>query len=925
MASGIERAINFALRVQGVGEVERDFRKVGAAGEQAFEKVEKHANDADKAMSEYTARLKRVAAAAREAFDTAPGTAENRAADPAGYIGARNKAILDRVEVEKRRIQEGLPDMTGGFGQFGSAIDGSSASLLRFLPIAAAGTLAGDALRRAIIGSAEAYMEHERALDSFAANLALAGNQSQASGQQIIAMAERIVAATLQTEESALRAAQVLATVPGITAAGLEAALDASARLADALGTDVADQAEQTAEVLRALAERDMRALVDATKGLNPQLHALVLQLAEAGRTADAQRAYLDGLRQAAGDGPDGLTTATNRLGDAWTRMKIGFAEDFSGPAATALNGLASLLENFRGRTNLAATAWNAFKNVIPFGQVLPALPTAALPPRQRNFDQDTGFAAQFLAEQKNRTASAVVAGFEKRYGSGAGRRTGRAGGAGGRSGQSDAAREADRLKREAEQARSAADRIAESNLDIVLSYQLRAKEAEEKLGLEGGALKAVERRHALEAIMRRLNTEEIDKEVEARRAAALAAGKSFDAATALDEATEAAKAKSAALRDLAERELDAADASAAFARSQAQAKVILEQIKSPIEQLNEEVERAIESLRDGAITADDFNRRMDQLAEGFADVAYEADKGAQAWQGFGHDVGRSLADIALNGGSARDILQQLISLPLDRLLEQNIVNPVADFIDGLTGNNREKNVATARDGLPDASKILGATATLDPAAQGAAISLTQVQTNGIAAAQALQAVALSAGNPIDDLAASTDQAALAMGQLTPATAQFGSALANVLSQLAGGGGGGGSGLLGSLLQIGIGLASGGAAPQASLVGSASAAIAANPGLFASGTDRLPVGKPFWVGENGRELLEMTRGGGVRVHSNQQAHRMMERPAGATVNQTINIPARADPRRTQSSVARGTQVGLARATRKGIAAPAGNR
>jgi murein DD-endopeptidase MepM/ murein hydrolase activator NlpD len=92
---------------------------------------------------------------------------------------------------------------------------------------------------------------------------------------------------------------------------------------------------------------------------------------------------------------------------------------------------------------------------------------------------------------------------------------------------------------------------------------------------------------------------------------------------------------------------------------------------------------------------------------------------------------------------------------------------------------------------------------------------------------------------------------------------------------------------------------------------------------FASGTPGVPVGQWFEVGENGRELMRYSGGNRLQVASNQQSRRFLsEGMSGPVVNQTIMIPAGANPRLSASTVARGTQVGLARATKSGLARPA---
>lgn len=92
-------------------------------------------------------------------------------------------------------------------------------------------------------------------------------------------------------------------------------------------------------------------------------------------------------------------------------------------------------------------------------------------------------------------------------------------------------------------------------------------------------------------------------------------------------------------------------------------------------------------------------------------------------------------------------------------------------------------------------------------------------------------------------------------------------------------------------------------------------------GMFATG-GLIPAGQFGIVGENGPEPVIGTSRGAM-VLPNRRIGEVTGQGDRTTNNYTINVPARTDPRRTMSSVARGAQVGQARATRKGIAAPAG--
>lgn len=917
---GADRAINMALRVIGIGEVERDFKRVGDAGSRSFAAVEKSANGAAREVSEYHARLKRAATAAREAMANSPGLSKGT---PQEIRTNRRDFMLGAIKGEQERILKGLPDLTQELGAAEAGVNGLGGSMLRMTAIGAAVGSGLAMLGQGLRASLEAWTEHQQALDSFQAALALTGNRSNATGAEIEAMAQRVVDSTGQTETAALKAAQVLATVPGITREGLDAALDSASRLADALGVDVTQTAENTAKVLTALADRDMAGLVKATEGLNDGLRASVLELAEAGRTAEAQRIYIEGLRAAAGTGPDGLTAATNQLTDSWDRFKRSVGEQAAEPAAEGVGFLARALDSASAATDAFGGRWLSLLATLSQPVLIPQAILGLFggggkkggfdPKTQDRYDPE--FAAGVVQESKaarDRTALQAVLGRVKpSSGGSAGGSRRRAGGGGG--GKSDAQREAERLQREAEQARKSADQVAQANTDVVDSWKQRVADIEATVGLEGAALDAVRRQQDVEAAVRRINTELIDKEVVARRAAAAAAGQQFDQAGAYREAAAMVGQQASEVRALAQRYAEAERATDDFNQRQAETRAVLDQVQTPFEALTRDVEKLVEQLRAGDISGDTFNRRMDQLAEQLAAMRYEADKSAHAWRGFGQDVGRTLQDIVFNGGSAAEILQQLIALPLDRLWQANITDPIADWIDGLTGNNQAKNVDAARAALP-------------VAADGAAVSVTTLGSAAQGAASQLNLIALGVNDPMNQLAATTAQTAAAQQALIPLTGQLGGAMGQVIAMLSGGGGGG-SGILGAVLSVaGAAFGAPSAGTLARLAPSAGAAIAANPALFASGTDQVPVGRPFFVNENGQEAFEFTSGGKLRVHSNQRVRMMMDGDGGgSTIIQNITVPERADPRRTGSSIARSTQGAIARAARKGLASPGGRR
>lgn len=894
MASRADRAINMALRVTGLSEVERDFKKAGAAGEASFKQVEKAANGADRAMSEYTARLKRVANQARTDFSTNRDVQAARLQDPAGYRPALNNYVLTAVNTEKERIAAGLPDLTQKLDDVGEA---ASRTGVRATAMGAAAGLAFTGMVFGVRASIDAFLEHENVLDSFEAKLSLAGNQSDATAKQIEGMARAVVETSNQTLEATLKASTMLATIPGMTAETMQAALQSTAAFADKIGEELPDVLEaRTMPVLRALADKDVTALREALQDLDGDTGKTILTLAEAGDTAGAQAALFAKLSEAAGDGPNGLATSTSKASRSWQEFKSYMGDQFAAPMAAALDLISGALDRLRGKADAAGVSVLTMLNRMNAAQQGAAFDAL----RSRGIFMPVAD----LLLGGNIPSAPPIAPLPKVPKP----RQGRGGG-----GKSDAEREQEQLDRAAKTAREAADRIREANDKVIEDYRRRAEEAAAKIGLEGAALQALERHYEVEAAVRRINTELIDKEVEARRAEAAAKKETFDEPAARAAATAAVAEQSRQVRDLAESYADAAEDIEYFNQRQAQAKAILEDLETPLDRLEKLVDQAIESLHRGDITADQFNRRMDQLAEGFADAAYGANKAAQAWRGFGGDVGRAFSDIILNGGDALDILQEFIRLPLERLLYQNVEMPIANLIDGLTGNNQDKNIAEARAGLPNAFL---SDVSVEGAATGSAIALNEVATSASMAATALDTIGVREA-AMDDFAMKTGTAASQLDNLTPAAARFGS----MLDSLIGGGGGSGFGsLLGSLagaLIPGSGITKAGLAAIAPDV---SATIAANPGLFASGTDRLPIGMPFEVGENGRERMTYLGGDRLRVDSNQSVRRAARENGGTTVIQNnIRIPERADPRRTASSVNRGTQRALALASRKGLA------
>lgn len=311
-------------------------------------------------------RLVRVAKAAREAFERIPEVQLARQLEPEGFKGAQQQFVDDIVQQETQNIAEGLPESTEALEGLNASSGKAGAGLARFAGYAAAAAAAIYYLYEAASASIAAFEESERNLATLNASLISTGNLSLATASQIEEFAARTADATLQTEASAQTAAATLATVPGLTADAFEDALEVSARFADAMQTDVADVVSNTvAPAFTALADNDVEALYEAMDGLNPVLQETVINLADAGRTADAQAALLNGLAEAAGDGPNGVTSAADKANKAWEDLKAQVGEDIAPAVTSILNAISDSLVRLKGFASDVAVGWEAMKGVL--------------------------------------------------------------------------------------------------------------------------------------------------------------------------------------------------------------------------------------------------------------------------------------------------------------------------------------------------------------------------------------------------------------------------------------------------------------------------------------------------------------------------------------------------------------------------------
>lgn len=898
------RAVNLALRIVGIADAERDFKRVGDAGGRAFSDIEREAISAEKAVIKL-ANAEKSAAMVSERRRTAH--AEARALFPKGsgpaasVLQQRRSYVTDAVAKA-----ESVIDDAQGAQALENIAAKSAAAEARLIALGRAAGIAGLALMAVGVATykvAEATDEHNKALDAFNRQLELTGNVSAATTDELEQFADKAARTSMATEKTALQAAATLAKVPGLARETLNQALSVAGDLGDDPEA-IVQWAEKMGSVLTALARNDLEALRSALADTNPELQITVMRLAEAGKTAEAQQAYIQGLARAA-SGSGGLDEAAQSVGEAWDRMltRIGDSTGVSDAVIAMFNGIANAIDWTSDRVAAFGTKVANFYRWARGQQQEQETRSAFATPIDNMLAM--GRQAQGLATDAAARALMAKPDTPKRSGRGSG-------------GKSDAQREAERQAREAEQARQAADRIKQSNDEVIASYKLRADEAQARLGLEGDALEAVVRQQAIDAAARRISTELVDKEVDARRRAAKG---HFDEAQARAEATVIVNQQTDAVRKFAAAEYDAERAQKLFIERQRIATQLFDETRTPLENIAQEVANVKAAFDGGAISAFTFSRRMKQLAEDYVDLGRMGNK---MWEGFGQDVGRTLTDIIRNGGSARDILSQLIDLPLQRLLQKNVEEPIAKFIDGLTGNDVEKNVAKAKtDILPGLPQQLGIEA--EP-------EFLRLTTAAGMAADALTRVAAAGGSPVADpladVGSEAARAAEGMNAISDQSAQLGSAFNSLIAMATGGSVSGGGGFLGMALSLGaklVGPAIGGTAVTSA--GTDAVYGGTLGGIYHDGGRVGPGGKqralPFDVSavprlhsgtlRNDEFLSVLQTDEEVLNRSQAQAFRTLLRgnaptPPRGGGNQTIvnnwNVPATPDRRRTGAEVAR---------------------
>ncbi|KKC24851.1 hypothetical protein [Sphingomonas sp. SRS2] len=243
---------------------------------------------------------------------------QNFSAELGRTLGDAERRFGSTGSVIGRNLSDGIG---GGLQQaasrvpvLGGALTGLSGTAL----ITAAGLGAVTLAMMNGIAEAETY---ERAVRGIDAVLKATGNNTGMARDELVGFANDMEGVWATPAEEIMKAEQVLASFDGVAGSTFKRAIESAADLSAVYGGDLTSNVEKVGTVLQNLAQGEVTGLSKGFKFLGVETLTTIGNLAEMGKTAEAQQALLDALAGSVGgnkkeDG-EGLSGAFFRLGDA--------------------------------------------------------------------------------------------------------------------------------------------------------------------------------------------------------------------------------------------------------------------------------------------------------------------------------------------------------------------------------------------------------------------------------------------------------------------------------------------------------------------------------------------------------------------------------------------------------------------------------
>nr|WP_047168899.1 hypothetical protein [Sphingomonas sp. Y57] len=163
--------------------------------------------------------------------------------------------------------------------------------------------------------------EYEGGVRQLDAVLKATGNTTGIARDELIAFANDMEGVWATPAEEIMKAEQVLAAFGGVAGTTFERAITGAADMSAVFGGDLNSNVEKVGTVLQNLAQGEVKGLERGFKFLGTETLKSVAQLAEVGKTAEAQRVLLDALEKKIGGAKkvegEGLSGSFFRLGES--------------------------------------------------------------------------------------------------------------------------------------------------------------------------------------------------------------------------------------------------------------------------------------------------------------------------------------------------------------------------------------------------------------------------------------------------------------------------------------------------------------------------------------------------------------------------------------------------------------------------------
>ena len=230
----------------------------------------------------------------------------------AGLAGAARAAVSDVTA-----LGGGASGAAAQIAALSGAGEGASVALAALASPAGIAVAAVAALTAVFVGGylvADGYSDRVKALSNV---IAQAGAISSISAASLSADAATIAATTGQSYDAIIAASQKLIATTQFTGEEVGQLSARGAALAATFGIDVGAATDKVATAFNALGNGDVKALDQGFGFLDANVRRNIISLAESGRTADAQKTYMDALSGSLHGGNGSLSDAFGNLTSA--------------------------------------------------------------------------------------------------------------------------------------------------------------------------------------------------------------------------------------------------------------------------------------------------------------------------------------------------------------------------------------------------------------------------------------------------------------------------------------------------------------------------------------------------------------------------------------------------------------------------------